>query len=1827
MLLLYEFLPLLVVAVSVGPTSTEPLKVISGIDYPTSIATGHNGEVIVASYMGHKVHVYDSDHKPLHTFGSNGFMDGQFMCPSGVAVDRLNRIYVSSMSKMDMFTMEGQFLNAVGQSGNGQLQFQNAASIAVSRKGMIYVADTQNNRIQVLNPDLTFCSSFSAASPKLGSGRLCQPQAVAINSEGNIYVADMMNHAVQAFSPDGSYLLSFGTYGPPTNPGSVCSPMSIAIDRQDNVFIGSSTGTIGIFDKQGNFLRQFGSHGSQLGQFYQIRGLHIDRKGHLYVSEWMSNRIQIFSCTNSMEDEEEEEEEESKESIPDLVETSKPAYLIGPKSTSPSKILSDIKASAGIAVGANGETVVASFNNHKVLVYSSENNYQLMTEIGGEGFFDGHFIYPSGVAVTPDNLMIVTSRNKVQWFTMDGQLVCAVGGKSKAEMEFDVPTDVTVGRDGRVYVLDSENKRIQILNGDATYHGSFDLPHIIPEENNAMCALAINSEDNLYITDSNKHCIHVYSSDGKQLFKFGKSGAWIERGVLISPMAVAVDDEDNVFVGSVMMISIFDKSGTFIRAFGGPGDQPGQFSLIKGLHIDRKGNVYVSEFSNNRVQIFEGSELTKSNKEVDDTTRVLTLSARRPAHMFGPKSTSPMRILTEIAEANDVAEGKNGEVIVISQKERQVFVYDSKRDYQRVAEIGGSGKSEGKIISPSGVAVTSDNLVLVSSRHKLQWFTTDGKLVYAVGEEGNEPLKFKKPRAIAINKEGEIYVLDEENRRVQILNGDGTYHGSFGFPHLPNPKEEPPCALAINSEGNVYFADSKNDRIRVFSPNGEPLFTFGKSGSWTERGTQTSPKAITIDAQDNVIVADHLEKISVFDKSGNLIRDFGGSGKDAGKFKGIRGICSGKNGSLYVSEYGNNRVQIFEGNQSNVEVMCDPIRDIALGDVSIPSILSSRRPFYTIGPSSDKPLKILSNIADPWGVATAPNGDLFVVSKSEKKVLVYDSRDFEFKEEIDKFYWETSRDNQIADPTSIAVCHDGCLLVSLKNQLVKVNASGEVIASVGNKGRSGRNDNELNSPSSVTLGKDGRVYVVDKGNERVQIFNPELTYHSTCRLPEDFRGACLEKIAINSQENIFVTDSRNTCIHVFRNDGKFLFSFSKIGSSSKLVAIAIDHEDYVYACGSGGIFIFDREGCLVHTFGSSGHEPGEFQDVKAIHIDPNGHLFVCEGYKTKRIQIFTGVKPHDQGEKDRKAALDKEEAKLTATLPVTVIAEGIQEPRGIAEGRNGEIVVASCTDNRVFVYNHTCRLLVEFGGKGDVDGEFNAPTDVAVTSDNLILVSSRDRLQWFTMEGQMVYAIGNSGKEGVELNHPDSFTIDKDGKIYVLENQSKRVQIFKGDGAYHGSFSLKNYCPLGQIAVNSEGNIYITDKRNSCIRVFSSEGEYLSKFGNMGTKELAVPTAIAIDKKDEVYVSTVSGIVATFNKEGDFIGAFRGSGEFPGQFNIIKGLHVGKSGCVYIADSTNDCIKVFGKYEPSSNLDWDSTHPSSKILPHRPVYTVGPKSTIPAKILSGIKRPTGITSNPHGKIFIASEKDNKVLVYDSATFELHSQIAEINNPRDVRNKRISDPSGLAFTSDGYLLVSFEHQFVKMSLDGTVVKFFGNERNRRGNENREVDSPGGIALGKDGQVFLVDRGNHRVLILQSNLEYSSTYCNPDQRERSQEYLEDAALNSAGELYVIDRRKCEVQVFSKSGRFLFAFGKKCSRNSYIRGGLYDPHAVAIDHEDFVYVGGDDGVISIFDGKGKFVRSFGGSGDQPGRFGNIKGMHIDRRGQLYVSDWKNDRLQVFK
>ena len=160
-----------------------PILTLSGVKEPWGVAINQRGEVIVAEYGGHSVSVFSPSGEKLRTFGTRGSGQGQFESPRGVAVDgEWNTLVADGDNhRIQKFTPKGQFLTAVGAIGNGPRQFDRLTDIvfnATNKK--VYVTDSNNHRVQVLNSDLTFSSSFG----KRGSdnGQFTFPCGIACDS-------------------------------------------------------------------------------------------------------------------------------------------------------------------------------------------------------------------------------------------------------------------------------------------------------------------------------------------------------------------------------------------------------------------------------------------------------------------------------------------------------------------------------------------------------------------------------------------------------------------------------------------------------------------------------------------------------------------------------------------------------------------------------------------------------------------------------------------------------------------------------------------------------------------------------------------------------------------------------------------------------------------------------------------------------------------------------------------------------------------------------------------------------------------------------------------------------------------------------------------------------------------------------------------------------------------------------------------------------------------------------------------------------------------------------------------------------------------------------------------------------------------------------------------------------------------------------------------------------------------------------------------------------------------------------------------------------------
>ena len=160
-----------------------------------------------------------------------------------------------------------------------------------------------------------------------------------------------------------------------------------------------------------------------------------------------------------------------------------------------------------------------------------------------------------------------------------------------------------------------------------------------------------------------------------------------------------------------------------------------------------------------------------------------------------------------------------------------------------------------------------------------------------------------------------MYVVEQFNNRVQVLNSDLTFSSSFGKEGSGEGQFDWPCDIACDRSGNVYVVDCRNHRVQVFTAEGEFLRMFGRRGKG--RGELDEPRDVAVDANDLVYVSDGgvsgggNNHVSVFTCGGQFVTSFGKKGAVKGEFHYPTGMTVDKSGVVYVCDCRNDRVQMF----------------------------------------------------------------------------------------------------------------------------------------------------------------------------------------------------------------------------------------------------------------------------------------------------------------------------------------------------------------------------------------------------------------------------------------------------------------------------------------------------------------------------------------------------------------------------------------------------------------------------------------------------------------------------------------------------------------------------------------------------------------------------------------------------------------------------------------------------------------------------------------------------------------------------------------------------
>ncbi len=185
------------------------------------------------------------------------------------------------------------------------------------------------------------------------------------------------------------------------------------------------------------------------------------------------------------------------------------------------------------------------------------------------------------------------------------------------------------------------------------------------------------------------------------------------------------------------------------------------------------------------------------------------------------------------------------------------------------------------------------------------------------GIAGSEEGQLSAPRNVTVGPDGRIYALDSGNNRVQVFNQDGLFLQAWGSSGTGAGQFNEPWGIAVD-ETNVFVTDTWNHRIQKFTLDGEYVASFGSSGSPNPDsgdeglGLFFGPRSIMNLEDSRLLVTDTgNHRLQVLDKEGNFLFQVGGFGNGLGQMNEPVGLSQGPDGSVYLADTWNSRIQQF----------------------------------------------------------------------------------------------------------------------------------------------------------------------------------------------------------------------------------------------------------------------------------------------------------------------------------------------------------------------------------------------------------------------------------------------------------------------------------------------------------------------------------------------------------------------------------------------------------------------------------------------------------------------------------------------------------------------------------------------------------------------------------------------------------------------------------------------------------------------------------------------------------------------------------------------------
>jgi trimeric autotransporter adhesin len=595
------------------------------LEYPDGIAVDASGNVYVADMLANVVRViaptgsistYAGQGTEGYTGDGGAAVQAQLNSPMGLALDSAGNLYIadSGNNVVREVSKSGSITTVAGNGSQGYSGDGGAATAAaldqpegvrVAPSGLLYIADTFNNRVRVVSGGIiqtaagTGVSSYSGDGGLAATAGLFLPTDVATDSGGNLYIADYGNSRIRQVAQGriqtvvGSASTTVIFNQAPATSIRLNGPTGLAVDSSGEIFIaegGIGTGSgLAIGDYKiwevngagvvstaaGNGIENFGGDGgpATAAQLNMPSNMVFDTVGNLYIADSANNRVRKVSPSG----------------VITTVAGNGVAGYAGDGGSGASAMLNDPE---GLASDIDGNVYIADTQNNRI-----------------------RKLLPGGTIIT------IAGNGNASFY--------GDGGPANAA-SIHAPEAIYSAGGGHIYIADTGNQRVRELLPDGTIttvagNGAQGVAGDGGPATSAQLSLpvgvALDAAGNLYIADKGNNRVRMVSAGGtistfagSATYALGDGGP-ATGAQLSAPASVALDAAGNVYISDtghnrIRVVSggtINTLAGTGVCCYEGDGGpaSASQLNAPWGLLVDSSGRLLVADSGNNAVRLIQ----------------------------------------------------------------------------------------------------------------------------------------------------------------------------------------------------------------------------------------------------------------------------------------------------------------------------------------------------------------------------------------------------------------------------------------------------------------------------------------------------------------------------------------------------------------------------------------------------------------------------------------------------------------------------------------------------------------------------------------------------------------------------------------------------------------------------------------------------------------------------------------------------------------------------------------------------------------------------------------------------------------------------------------------------------------------------------------------------------------------------------------------------------------------------------------------------------------------------------------------------------------------